>query len=71
MVSAFSFTATNTHPSIHVHVRKGNGEAVFEIEGDLSLRESVGLNTQELTAAESLAEEHKKLIIQKWHEYFD
>jgi hypothetical protein len=65
------FFYSNDHIPIHVHVRKGEGEAVFEIEGDVSLRESVGMKIQELTAAETLAENHKELIIQKWHEYFD
>ena len=65
------FFYSNDHTPIHIHVRKGEGEAVFEVEGEVALRESVGLKTRELTMAESLAEEHKNLIIQKWHEYFD
>ena len=62
---------SNDHTPIHVHVRHRNGEAVFEVEGDIILRESVGLKTKELIKAEDLAEQHKELIIQKWHEYFD
>ena len=62
---------SNDHTPIHVHVRHGNGEAVFEVEKDIILRESVGLKTKELIKAEDLAEQHKELIIQKWHEYFD
>ena len=65
------FFYSNDHTPIHVHVRKGEGEAVFEVEGDVALRESVGFKTRELTIAEKLAEEHKNLIIQKWHEFFD
>ena len=65
------FFYSNDHTPIHVHVRKGNGEAVFEVEGTVVLRESVGLKTKELSKAEDLAEEHIELIIQKWHEYFD
>lgn len=41
------------------------------MEGDVVLRESVGMRTSELSKAEDLAIEHKELIIQKWHEYFD
>ena len=65
------FFYSNDHTPIHVHVRKGQGEAVFEIESQIVLRESVGLKTQELANAESLAEEQRELIIRKWHEYFD
>lgn len=65
------FFYSNEHTPIHIHVRNSNGEAVFEIQENVILRESVGLKTQELNTAECLAEEHKKLIVQKWHEYFD
>ncbi|MCF6311715.1 MAG: DUF4160 domain-containing protein [Verrucomicrobiales bacterium] len=65
------FFYSNDHTPIHVHVRKGNGEAVFEVEGTAVLRESVGLKTKELSKAEDLAEENIELIIQKWHEHFD
>jgi hypothetical protein len=65
------FFYSNDHAPIHVHVRKGDGEAVFEVGDEIALRESVGLKTKELGAAELLAFEHKELIITKWHEYFD
>jgi len=65
------FFYSNDHTPIHVHVRKGDGEAVFEVAGDIVLRESVGLKTNELAKAQDLAEEQKQLIISKWHEYFD
>ena len=55
---------SNDHIPIHVHVRRGSGEAVFEVEGDVIPRESVGLKTKELLKAEDLAEQHKELIIQ-------
>ncbi|TAE78860.1 MAG: DUF4160 domain-containing protein [Verrucomicrobia bacterium] len=65
------FFYSNDHKPIHVHVRKGDGEAVFEVGDSVALRESVGLKTGELGIAEFLAFEHKELIITKWHEYFD
>jgi hypothetical protein len=63
------FFYSNEHRPIHVHVRKGGGEAVFEVEVEVVLRESVGLKTAELRAAEDLAAEHQQLIIQTWHEH--
>jgi len=65
------FFYSNDHTPIHIHVKRGDGEAVFEVEGEVVLRESVGMNTKELAKAEELAIEQKQLIIRKWHEYFD
>jgi hypothetical protein len=54
-----------------VHVRKGNGEAVFLVEDEVFLRESEGLKVAELAKAEYFAEENRELIIRSWHEHFD
>ena len=63
------FFYSNEHRPIHVHLRYGGGEAVFEVENQVELRESHGLKLRELSMAEKLAEENKKLIIEKWHEH--
>ena len=63
------FFYSNDHRPIHVHVRKGGGEAVFEVENGVILRESVGLKTGELGEAEDLATENQQLIVTKWHEH--
>ena len=63
------FFYSNDHRPIHVHVRYGSGEAVFNVESEVELRESQGLKLRELSKAERLAEENKKLIIEKWHEH--
>jgi hypothetical protein len=65
------FFYSNEHRPIHVHVRRGGGEAVFEVENGVELRESQGLKVKELSKAETLAEEHRELIIQKWHEHLN
>lgn len=65
------FFYSNEHRPIHVHVRYGGGEAVFEVEQSVELRESQGLKVRELARAEELASEHRDLIIEKWHEHFD
>ena len=57
------FFYSNDHTPIHVHVKRGYGEAVFVVDGDIVLRESVGMRTSELAKAEDLAIEHKELII--------
>ena len=66
-----AFFYSNDHRPIHVHVRKGDGEAVFEVEIAVELRESVGLKLQELRQAEVLVSAKRQLIIRKWHEHLD
>lgn len=65
------FFYSNDHRPIHVHVRYGNGEAVFNVADEIALRESQGLKLKELSKAQQLAEENKQLIIEKWHEHLD
>jgi Domain of unknown function (DUF4160) len=65
------FIYSNEHRPIHVHVRYGGGEAVFDVEAAVELRESHGLKVHELAKAQKLAEEHRELIIEKWHENID
>ena len=65
------FFYSNDHLPIHVHVRYQSGEAVFNVEEGVDLRESHGLNMKELTKAVDIANAHRTQIIEKWHEYFD
>lgn len=65
------FFYSNEHRPIHVHVRRGAGEAVFNVEEGVELRESQGFKVKELARAEELAQEHRMLIIGKWHEHID
>ena len=66
----FRFFFYSNRP-IHVHVRHGGGEAVFNVEHEVELRESQGLKLRELSRAEKLAEQNRSLIIEKWHEHLD
>ena len=65
------FFYSNDHRPIHVHVRKSGGEAVFDVEDAVELRESHGLKMADLSKAQQLAEEQRDLIIQHWHEHLD
>jgi hypothetical protein len=65
------FFYSNEHLPMHVHVRYGDGEAVFEVEDGVELRESQGLKVRELARAEELATEQRGRIIESWHEHFD
>jgi hypothetical protein len=63
------FFYSNEHLPIHVHVRHGDGEAVFNIEEDVTLRESQNMKVSELSLAQKLAEENRQIIQEKWHEH--
>jgi hypothetical protein len=63
------FFYSNDHRPIHVHVRKGSGEAVFNVEEGVALRESVGFKTHELRLAEKITRDNRQLILEKWHEH--
>lgn len=61
------FFYSNEHVPIHVHVRHGDGEAVFDVEDAVELRESQNMKMNELRKAQRLAREHRDLIVEKWH----
>jgi hypothetical protein len=63
------FFYSNEHHPIHVHVRHGDGEAVFEMEEGVELRESQNMKMSELAKAQKLAEENRQLIMEKWNEH--
>jgi len=65
------FFYSNDHQPIHIHVRYQGGEAVFDVESGVFLRESYGMKLKDLKKAEDLVASHEKLITEKWHEYFD
>ncbi len=65
------FFCSNEHRPIHVHVRHGDGEAVFVLEDGVELREAYGMKVRELARAEALATERRELIIQTWHEHIN
>jgi len=52
-------------------VRKGDGEAIFNVEDVVELRESYGMKVRELTRDQELAEENSTVIIGKWHEHLN
>ena len=66
------FFYSNEHEPIHVHVRYGGGEAVFEIiDYNVELRESQRMKINELSKALNLAKGNIEIILEKWHEHLD
>jgi len=60
---------SNDHEPIHVHVIKDEHEAKFSVD-PVQLVENNGLKASELRLAESVIEENKEIIINRWNEYF-
>jgi len=65
---SFFFSSNDLAP-IHIHVRRGDGEAVFVVKPEIILRESAGFNIRELSRAEELIHDNLELIQQKWAEH--
>ena len=63
------FFYSNEHAPVHIHVRRGDAEAVFVVEPEVELRESVGFNVRELSRTEDLIHDHLEPIKQKWVEH--
>jgi len=63
------FFYSNEHLPIHVHVRHGCGEAVFDVEDVIELRESQNMKMNELRKAQELAQQNRNLIMEKWYEH--
>ena len=61
---------SNDHEPVHVHVIKDQKhEAKFCVD-PVKLIENNGLKVSELKLAESVIEENKDIIINRWKEYF-
>ncbi len=63
------FFWSNEHHPIHVHVSKGDAEAKYNVE-TVNLVENFGFKKNELRMIESLIEENKEIIIERWNEHF-
>lgn len=61
---------SNDHEPIHVHVIKGSSEARFQVQPEVMLLDDKGLKPAELKLAESLVEENKEMIIERWKVFF-
>ena len=64
---------SDEHFPIHIHVRKGDGEARFEFtnDGKVELKRSVNMKVSELKTAQILAEAYQDEIIDEWVKYFN
>lgn len=63
------FFWSNEHEPAHVHISKGDAEAKYNINS-LELVENYGFKKNELRLIESILEENKEIIAERWNEYF-
>ena len=63
------FFWSNEHEPIHVHISKGDAEAKFNLE-TMTMVDNYGFKSNELRMIESILEENREIIIERWHEYF-
>lgn len=60
----------NDHEPIHVHVRKDDIHAKFNLF-PVELIENNGLKPSELKMAEAVIEENKEIIAEHWNKFFN
>ena len=69
--AASKVRGNDDHEPVHVHVIKDQKhEAKFCVEPEVNLIENNGLKASELRLAESVIEENKEIIVNRWNEYF-
>lgn len=62
---------SNDHEPIHVHVMKDGNEAKFNVLPEVELMFNHGYKKNELSMIESIVEENKDIIIERWRDFFD
>lgn len=55
---------------IHVHIKKGEGEAKFWIDPSIVLVESWKMKVSDLTRAQEIVVEQRQKIIDAWKQHF-
>lgn len=63
------FFWSNEHEPVHVHISKGDSEAKYNVD-TMTLAENYGFKRNELRMIESILEENKDIIIERWNECF-
>jgi hypothetical protein len=64
------FYWSQEHKPIHIHVKKGNGEAKFVIEPEVELVENHRMKPHELALAEEIIKDNREFMIEHWKLYF-
>jgi hypothetical protein len=65
----FSNEGSPSEP-IHIHIKKGDGEAKFWVMPIISLAESRKMKVSELARAQEIVTERRQEILDSWASYF-
>ena len=61
---------SSEHEPIHIHVKKGDAEARFAIEPEITLTANMGFKPHELAIAEEVIKDNREFMIAYWKFYF-
>lgn len=67
----FGFFASDRQEPPHIHVRRGRSKAKFWLLPDVRLARSERMPRHELNAVSRSVNEHRALLLEKWHEFFN
>jgi hypothetical protein len=59
------------HEPVHVHVKRGDAEARFDLEPEVLLTENYGLNTHDLSLAEKIIRDNREYMLEHWRLFFN
>jgi hypothetical protein len=59
------------HEPVHVHVKRGESEARFDLEPEVLLTENYGLNMHDLSLAERIIRDNREYMIEHWRLFFN
>lgn len=62
---------SDDHTPVHVHVLKDGKEAKYNIEPEIVLVYNHGYKKNEISMMESVIEENREVIIDRWKAYFN
>ena len=57
---------TRDHQPPHVHVISQEGEAIFIIDQEVTVKDNKGMKPKDVSLAVSILEENKELILEEW-----
>ena len=58
---------TRDHQPPHVHVISQEGEAIFIIDQEVTLKDNKGMKPKDVSLAVSILEENKELFSEEWN----
>lgn len=65
----FFFSADSDEPA-HVHVKKGGGDGKIWLEPNIRVEYLIDFKSQEEKKIRKIVADHKDVLIDKWHDYF-